>query len=130
MAYQLPEFNIEVQISHYLGGGNWGEYETHMAQLKGIPRSNNVTSALNTVAASQALLLKLPARTDVRDDVTLTRGDRVELPDWTGGPLSVVYVYDVAFGFPNEYRVAVLARANSSGSVVARPPGQGAVPSP
>lgn len=129
MAYALPEFNIEVQISHYEGGGVWGEYETHLAQLKGVPRSTNVTAGLNAAAVAQPLLLKLPARTDVRDDPTLARADRVELPDWTGGPLSVAFVYDVAFGFPNEYRVAVLARTNGAGSTIARPPGQGAVPS-
>lgn len=129
MAYILPQFNITVRVRHWLGGDVWGEWEEHPAQLKGVPRSSDLATPPGMNAPFPALLLKLPARTDVRDSPTLANADQVEIPEWTGGYLYVGRVYDVAYGFPNEYRVAVLSRSNLNGSTVARPPGQGAPPS-
>lgn len=59
--------------------------------------------------------LLLPAGTDVRDDFTIDPGlavadqpDLVEVPAGSGRWYTVVQVDDVAKGFPNEYRVAMI----------------------
>jgi len=129
MGYTLPTFNIVVEYRHWVGSGAWGPWVETPAQLKGVPRLASGGSLAGVPSPSPFLMLKLPAGTDIRDSPTLSIADQVRLPGWTGDPLSAQYVYDVSFGFPTEYRVCMLARSNLNGSVVARPPGQGAVPS-
>jgi len=130
MAYSLPEFNTPIQYRHYTGGGTWGPWIDAMAQLKGVPKTTTLGPFASILGPAATLLLKLPARTDIRDHPTLTLADEVQIGDWNGGSCYVAQVYDVAYGFPNEYRVAVLARTDNDGSPIARPPGMGEVPTP
>jgi hypothetical protein len=52
--------------------------------------------------------------TDIRDGSATVRGDTVECPAGTGRFYRVGYVDDVAKGFPNEYRVALLSKRGPS----------------
>lgn len=130
MAYSLPNFNVPFQYRHYEGDGSWGPWIDGMGHLKGVPVAHGTAPVAGAGSASLALLLKLPARTDIRDSTTFAHADEVQIGEWNGGSCFVALVYDVAFLFPNEYRVAVLSRTNLNGSTIARPPGMGEVPSP
>lgn len=61
----------------------------------------------NLSATWQALFVK---ETDVRDINGGLRGDFIEIPLGTGRMYEVVYVDDVAKGFPNEYRMAAVRK--------------------
>jgi hypothetical protein len=59
--------------------------------------------------------LLLPAGTDIRDwacwdGLAMDQPDVVEAPRGTGRYYTVIQVDDVAKGFPNEYRVAFIAK--------------------
>lgn len=70
------------------------------------------------------MYLLLPALTDIRDAACASGyTDIVEVPDGSGRWYSVEYVDDVAKGFTNEYRVAVLSKAFDDGYVSNHFPG-------
>jgi hypothetical protein len=82
-------------------------------QLRHPGKQSTAQDELRWWAFSAELLL--PAGTDVRDDFTLDPGlavtnqpDFVEVPAGSGRWYTVVQVEDVAKGFPNEYRVAMI----------------------
>lgn len=62
---------------------------------------------------STVTLLCVPAHSDLRGADQATPRDQVEVPAGTGVFYLVQSVTDVAKGFPNEYRIAVLARVSS-----------------
>jgi len=55
--------------------------------------------------------LLLPAHTDIRDSSCTGDNDYVEVPSGSGRWYAVLAVDDVGKGFPNEHRVAVIAKA-------------------
>ena len=63
--------------------------------------------------------LLLPAGTDIRDSTnysfTVDKTDMVEVPAASGRIYVVEWVDDVGKGFPNEFRVAAIAKASGWG---------------
>jgi hypothetical protein len=100
------------------------------AQLAGISNVTGYASGGGANGAIACYRLKLPAGTDIRDATNFAYTDLVEI-DGFSEPLVVVLVYDVAFGFSNEYRVALLSRTpHVSGAHWALLPNQGDTPQP
>lgn len=130
MAYQLPTFNIVVGVRHATAASVWDPPDFVVAQLKGINKAAALGSAGGPGAANAPYMLKVPSGTDIRDAPNFAYTDLVEI-DGFSGPMVVVLVYDVAFGFENEYRVALLTRQDlaAPGHAVLLP-GQGANPQP
>lgn len=62
--------------------------------------------------------LLVPALTDIRDNSCGTRADVVEVPADTRRWYNVSSVDDVGKGFPNEFRVATLAKGGWFGDWV------------
>lgn len=130
MPFQLPTFNIVVGIRHATAAGVWGDPDFSVAQLSGISKVEAGPSPGGVTGTSMCYRLKLPAGTDVRDASNFAYTDLVEV-DGFSQPLVVSLVYDVAFGFENEYRVALLSRQAPVGATGwARLPGQGDVMQP
>jgi len=82
-------------------------------QLRGVGKQSTNQDEPHTWSFGPALLL--PAGTDVRDwacwdGVAIDRPDLVEVPKDSGRFYTVTNVDDVAQGFPNEYRVAMLVK--------------------
>lgn len=129
MAYTLPQFNLDVSYTHYLAGGGRSVRFYVKAQLKGMPRPAALAGLNGAFQNSALFILKLPKLTDVRSGSSQSNSDWFYLPGWQGNPLFVTAVYDVATGFPNEYRCAVLALTNAGASgTYSRLPGQGLTP--
>jgi len=129
MAYLLPQFNIEVGIEHLLPGGGRSARMYVMGQLKGMPRPTAASAPTGPFNAMMVHILKLPKWTDVRASLQASTADWVYLPGWVGAPCWVCNVYDVAVGFPNEYRCAALALGQGEAAgQYARLPGQGLIP--
>jgi len=128
MAYQLPNFNVVVGIQHAVAAGEWADPVFTVGQLKGINKYVAAQGVPGPLGGSAQLLLKLPALTDIRDAGNFLYTDRVVL-DGFDRPLVVVLVWDVAFGFPNEYRCAALLRSDpDEAGFVIKLPGQGDTP--
>jgi len=115
MAFRLPTFNITVAIHRNFGPPyNIGHApaSTPMGQLREL-KTALIVSAEGGFRA--ALLLALPAGTDIRggfDYITPAPGpqDIVEVPQGSQVWYAVTFVADVAKGFANEYRSAVIER--------------------
>ena len=112
MAFVLPTFPITCSI--------WdaGTYP------HGTARLTNVPCQLRAPAASQAnvivpvagqtvaMTLLLPALTDIRDsfNTPINSRDVVEVPEGSGRVYIVAIMDDIAKGFPNEHRYAILQK--------------------
>jgi hypothetical protein len=60
--------------------------------------------------ANIAMQLLLPAGTDIRGPASSTGADSVEVPSGSGRWYGVFFVDDIAKGFSNEHRLALLAQ--------------------
>jgi hypothetical protein len=106
MAYKLPTFNL-----HGLAWRN-GNATTNPADvafhcnLRACTRPNLTFDPFTGGAVPMEILT--PALTDLRDSFCPAGLDTVEIVVGSGRFYFVYYVDDVAKGFPNEYRVAVL----------------------
>lgn len=130
MAYKLPVFNMECAIRHYAGNGQWEDHvDVYPCQIKGIPKVFSFASNPGPQISALSMLLKLPAKTDVRDSPTQAIADRVSIAGYDDD-FYVACVWDVAVGFDNEYRVAALSRTNLNGLGPSVLPGQGTIPRP
>lgn len=112
MAFVLPTFNITVHI--YSAGlpppTGTPRIIDQEAQLR-APAANNVMF-VSSVGASSAMILLLPPGVDIRDqfNTPINSSDYVEAPAFTGRFYRVIFVDDIAKGFPNEHRYAVLQK--------------------
>jgi hypothetical protein len=61
------------------------------------------------------MTLLLPPGSDIRDGLTSTGYDAVEVPSGSGRYYTVIFVDDVGKGFPNEYRMAFLVKSDVNG---------------
>lgn len=107
MAYSVPTFNLVAKVwSGTLPPPNPPRIPALICQLRYPGKGSTAQDAANDWVFSPTILV--PARSDLRDRFTLTGEDLVELPAGTGRMYRVVVVDDVARGFTNEYRFAML----------------------
>lgn len=108
MPFAAPQFNLLCNI----WGGN-------VVPPVGLPRIANQLCQLAwdrtagvpfLVGANivHVMLLRVPAGTDLRDQLSATFQDVVEVPAGSGRFYTCWRVDDVARGFPNEYRQGLL----------------------
>lgn len=116
MAFRLPTFNVNVNIWRgtnavtnppdvtALGNLSPGRFTTIFSEASAsAPVSSFVTD----------MLLRLPPLTDIRDGILGTTGrDNCEVPAGSGRFYAVIYVDDVAKGFTNEHRYAMIAKGS------------------
>jgi len=123
MSFTLPDFNLTCDIYS-------GPYDTRVLRLSGVACNLAMGRRVQVVfhdptglgfGAATAQLL-LPSGTDVRDVSQLMGGgppyDIVEVPAGSGRWYVVNSVDDVGKGFPNEYRLAFLAKLSSNSGLV------------
>lgn len=114
MAFRLPTFNLPVNV--------WRGTSLHTNPPDVITVGNLSPGKLVTSFVANALfggsggqvtemLLRLPALTDVRDGILGGSGrDQIEVPAGSGRFYVAVYVDDIAKGFANEHRYALLSK--------------------
>jgi len=112
--FTTPTFNLPVNIWRYQFPPPAGLPDVvTVANLQSFKRTQNWlpdSTFLPSVYCSMAYLL-LPAGTDVQSTAeNPLGGDTVECPAGSGRFYGVWHVDDVAKGFANEYRVAVLQK--------------------
>lgn len=112
MAFVLPTFNLTCDIY------SWG------STIPGTPRIANQpcqlrapslttrTSLTGLTVGGMTSYLLLPPGVDIRDmnSTPISSGDFVEVPSGSGRVYLVIYVDDIARGFPNEHRLAILTK--------------------
>lgn len=111
MPFRIPTFNLTANL--------WSGNPPPPYPPVGVPR---LTVSCQLAASRDALfvvgpiphalsLIRFPAGTDVRDPLATTFQDVVEVPVASGNWYAVEAVVDVARGFGNEYRQALLVVA-------------------
>jgi len=117
MAFTLPDFNLTVDVYT----GPWLTKTLRLSTLANLALSRRVlqiqggfdpSSAVETLTPLMTLLL--PAGTDVRDRFQGGPYDLVDAPAGSGRWYVVAGVDDIGKGFPNEHRVALLAKVGAS----------------
>lgn len=109
MAFVLPTFNLEYNVWH--GPHN---PHTHPAdasgdcQLRGVNQTSATVNPTADLAAGNYALF--PPLEDIRDIHTLNGSDIIEIPKDSERYYLVLNVDDVAKGFTNEHRYAVLTK--------------------
>lgn len=113
MAFTLPEFPITCDI--YAGPWNTktlrlSDVECNLAWGKRVGTAAFFSTIPQSAANQIAMVLLLPALTDIRDGAGLTgtETDIVECPSGSGRWYGVLVVDDFGKGFPNEHRGAVI----------------------
>jgi len=120
MAFRLPSFNLTVNI--------W-RTTTPLTNPPDVVSTCNLSpgrlvtmqgegAALSEAEAGSVqayMIVRLPANTDIRDGFRtfLARGDTVEIPAGTLRYYYVWYVDDIAKGFTNEHRFALVVKADA-----------------
>lgn len=106
MAYTLPVFNLVARI--------WGQ-ASGPPPIHAAPRLTvscqlrfPIRSAWFIQTATFPMLCMLPPLTDVRMDPSTDLADWMEIPAASGRWYTVVAVDDIAKGFANEHRVALV----------------------
>ena len=112
MAYRVPTFNISCQIWRNLGVGGAYVAPDNFTDCALSPGRRTMLLAqppfeLDEDALTMQLLL--PKLTDVRAGWNGGSPDLVEVPTGTHRFYLVGYVDDVAKGYANEYRIAIVA---------------------
>ncbi len=117
MGYHVPTFNIQCNIWHGLPSGTVPstipDIGLQDCQLRWVGRGPAETASVPIdiqTTWQPGVTLLVPALTDLRDMLSGTFEDIVEVPAGSGRIYQVKYVDDVAKGFPNEYRMAYLAK--------------------
>ncbi len=109
MPYTPPSFNLVCNIYTSNGGpGGVLRIALQPCQLRAPSKYHTQVDSSHLYVPLWELLF--PALTDVRDYGSSSGGDGIEVPAGSGRYYSVGYVDDVAKGFPNEYRMAFVAK--------------------
>lgn len=122
MAWTLPKFNLVCRIYEIPLPGNFTD-KVHrddcLCQLVPPTRGANSSSTSSVIDVNQRYnwSIRVPKGTDIRD-ASCNHGmtDFVEVPGGSGRWYFVVCVDDVAKGFTNEYRLAILRKSFLTGS--------------
>jgi hypothetical protein len=110
MAYTLPTFNLRVNVYRWNGSG-YTYFATYDCNLAMGRRTSQYSSAMEP--GDQGGLtpsLLLPPLTDIQDNSTGSHADVAECPAGTRRWYNVSCVDDIGKGFPNEHRIATLAK--------------------
>jgi len=117
MAYRIPTFNLLCDVWHGLPSGTIPitdpDIESLACQLRWMGRgpAETLSSPQNIQDSWQCgITLLVPALTDIRDELSGTFADIVEVPKGSARIYEVKYADDVGKGFANEYRIAYLAK--------------------
>jgi hypothetical protein len=111
MAFSVPDFNLLCDVYT-------GPWVGKVLRIVGLPcnlafgrrvQTNYVTGFDGGGVAAVSNLL-VPARSDVRDYSCVSGYDVFEVPSGTGRFYYSSAVDDVGRGFPNEYRIVILAK--------------------
>lgn len=115
MAYQLPVFNVQVNI--------WRGPQTpppsgspDLSPVCNLALGKRVT--LENPTGTPVMYLLCPANTDIRSNARGTSPDFVEAPAGSNRYYDVLWVDNAGTGFPNEHVVAILGQALPWGPVV------------
>jgi hypothetical protein len=111
MAFRVPTFNLSVSIWRVLGlGGVYASPDVSTVGNLTMGRRSLFGMASPTAIAAPFFCseLLLPALTDIRGSWNSVSPDCVEVPAGSGRFYTAVIVDDVAKGFANEYRMALL----------------------
>lgn len=108
MAFRIPTFNLTCNI--WRGGSLLSNPPdaTSMCQLRATGKQNSGYIANAIIYALPEILF--PAHTDVRDTFNAGGADRFEVPAGSGRFYETAQVDDVAKGFANEYRQAIVGK--------------------
>lgn len=129
MAYTLPTFNLTCNV--YTNNGDWltKVFRSIIScQLRGPQQGPRVGSTLDFGFGGTGAvpLLLLPSGADVRDlsvyPAVSTSADLIEVPAGSGRWYTAWLVDDIAKGFPNEHRFALLSKAYANGNTLHVPP--------
>lgn len=116
MAYTIPNFNLTVDVFRYSGAAysNIGSIVGNLQMGRRTPFTFLGGGPGDYQSLSPYLLC--PAGTDLRDlECGTALNDVVEVPQGSGRWYAVLGVDDVAKGFPNEFRVATIAKCGGFG---------------
>lgn len=109
MAFVLPTFNLRCNVWHNLANPRTNPPDdTFDCQLRGVNQTSATHGADDGTPAGNYFLF--PAGTDVRDADTPSGGDSLECPAGSGRYYFVLNVDDIAKGFTNEHRYAIVTK--------------------
>lgn len=115
MAFRLPTFNLRVNIWHPGTPVTFPPDVEAFANLTPGRRTIQVPLGSSQTPVEVALLMEslLPALTDVRNPTVGPTYGHMEIPSGSGRMYFVLAVDDVAKGFPNEHRIAIVVMVTS-----------------
>jgi hypothetical protein len=115
MAFRLPTFNLTCNIWRASAGQppSGAPVVTVQCQLRPTRRSIYRTVSAGPFQLVEEILM--PKLTDVRSLAGAGSSDTIECPAGSGRFYGVLGVDDVAKGFPNEYRWALVVQAGYAG---------------
>ncbi len=116
--HNLPQFPL-VAFIWRLGNPTTNPPDgTTPAQLHDVVVSRQVSGLPGVNRQLMTRFIYMPKGTDVRPSWTAAEGDTVECPAGTGRYYTVLDVDDVAKGFANEFRVALVGVNGGSAGLV------------
>lgn len=111
MAYKIPDFVVPVDVYTVAAGAHTLRFSTMGNMMVGRTVKFPIGAGEeNTGITALSVQLALPALTDVRDASCGGDSDIVDCPAGSGRFYIVLGVEDVGKTFPNEFRVASLAK--------------------
>lgn len=123
MAYRLPDFHLPCQVR--LPGtpvGSPYNFDS-VCQVIGLLRPPTGVVQSTAVAVSAVTIIKLPAGSPLYDQSYEGNGSRIRVLGGYNVLFLVESVWDVALGYPNEYRACSCVRLSFLPHVPAWPPG-------
>jgi hypothetical protein len=110
MPFTVPVFNLNINIWHAGFGPPGPPSVAVLGNLQWGRKRGVVVGWGGTTGPQHTMWLLLPALTDIRGDFENAplQGDLVEAPAGSGKYYVTRYVDDVAKGFANEYRCAII----------------------
>lgn len=112
MAFQIPTFNLSVNIF----SGPFNSHVLRLTVMGNLSLGRRVQQQATDFVFPQPMApglqmdLLLPAGTDIRDSFQGFPNDLFEVPAGSGRWYGLLGFDDVGKGFPNEYRLAVIAK--------------------
>lgn len=120
MAFTVPTFNLPVDVYT----GPWLSKSLRLSTTGNLSMGRRVQQqwqddeVIQQVVGTLQVGLMLPALTDVRDAYQNSAEDVVEVPAGSGRWYSVITFDDVAKGFSNEYRFALMGKIGEAADPV------------
>lgn len=112
MAYSIPQMPLVVHVWSDGFSPPAPPRVISPAQLRGIGHPEAVLVG-TPPSTSFAMLLCVPEGTDLRDSTSVSGKDLVECPAGSGRLYRVHFVDDMAKGFANEWRFAIIGKLAS-----------------